>query len=109
MRARRRELGVSQQAVAEALGLSFQQVQKYERGGNRISASTLVEVAKVLGCAPEVLLGTAGSSGEIDWSRFRDSGAQDAAAAFSAIKSPRLRRAALHLLRELRRQETLHD
>ena len=49
MRARRRELSMSQQEVADALGLSFQQIQKYERGGNRISASTLVEIAKLDG------------------------------------------------------------
>jgi transcriptional regulator with XRE-family HTH domain len=90
--------------VADALGMSFQQVQKYERGANRVSASTLVQIARVLQCGPEVLLGTSEVSGEIDWSRFRDSGAQDAVAAFSAIKSPALRKAMLDILRELAHQ-----
>lgn len=39
---------MSQTAVGDAVGLTFQQVQKYERGSNRISASRLVEFAKVL-------------------------------------------------------------
>jgi transcriptional regulator with XRE-family HTH domain len=37
--------GVSQEKLAEALGLTFQQVQKYERGANRVSASKLYEIA----------------------------------------------------------------
>ncbi|MCC7273359.1 MAG: helix-turn-helix transcriptional regulator [Alphaproteobacteria bacterium] len=41
--------GLSQTQLAEAIGLTFQQVQKYERGGNRISASKLVQIARVLG------------------------------------------------------------
>src|SRR6188472_622763 len=47
-RQRRSLLGMSQTAVGNAVGLTFQQVQKYERGSNRISASRLVEFAKVL-------------------------------------------------------------
>jgi transcriptional regulator with XRE-family HTH domain len=41
--------GLSQTQLAEAIGLTFQQVQKYERGGNRISASKLVQIGQVLG------------------------------------------------------------
>jgi transcriptional regulator with XRE-family HTH domain len=41
----RREAGKSQEALAKALGLTFQQVQKYERGANRVSASKLFEIA----------------------------------------------------------------
>lgn len=41
IRARRKELGQSQSALADALGLTFQQVQKYERAANRVSASML--------------------------------------------------------------------
>jgi transcriptional regulator with XRE-family HTH domain len=50
VRERRRGIGLSQQELAEALGVSFQQVQKYERGANRISFSRLVEVAGALKC-----------------------------------------------------------
>jgi transcriptional regulator with XRE-family HTH domain len=45
---RRKILGVSQQQLADSLGLTFQQVQKYERGANRISASKLYAVATAL-------------------------------------------------------------
>ena len=48
IRLRRKLLGLSQQQLAERLGLTFQQVQKYERGVNRVSASKLYETALVL-------------------------------------------------------------
>jgi transcriptional regulator with XRE-family HTH domain len=48
MKLRRVDLGYSQTEIGEALGVSFQQVQKYERGTNRISASRLQQIAKVL-------------------------------------------------------------
>src|SRR5579862_3698153 len=48
VRLRRKELKVSQERLAEALGLTFQQVQKYERGANRVSASKLYEIARAL-------------------------------------------------------------
>ena len=48
VRLRRRELGVSQEKLAESIGLTFQQVQKYERAANRVSASKLWEMARAL-------------------------------------------------------------
>ena len=48
VRLRRKALKISQEKLAEALGLTFQQVQKYERGANRISASKLYEIARAL-------------------------------------------------------------
>jgi len=48
VRLRRKELGISQSQLAEGLGLTFQQVQKYERGANRISASKLFELTRLL-------------------------------------------------------------
>jgi transcriptional regulator with XRE-family HTH domain len=48
IRARRKMLGVSQEALAHAIGVTFQQVQKYERGANRTSASMLVRIARAL-------------------------------------------------------------
>src|ERR1700744_379526 len=48
VRLRRKELKISQEKLAEALGLTFQQVQKYERGANRISASKLYEISQAL-------------------------------------------------------------
>ncbi|MEW5687493.1 MAG: helix-turn-helix transcriptional regulator [Pseudomonadota bacterium] len=49
VRLRRKQRGLSQGSLAEALGLTFQQIQKYERGSNRISASKLYGIATVLG------------------------------------------------------------
>lgn len=51
MAARRSALGLSQTALAVQLGVSFQQVQKYEKGANRVSASRLHQVATALGCS----------------------------------------------------------
>ena len=48
MRLRRNLLGISQETLAHKLGLTFQQVQKYERGLNRISSSRLFDISKVL-------------------------------------------------------------
>ena len=48
VRLRRSMMGMSQEKLGEALGLTFQQVQKYERGTNRISASRLWDVGRVL-------------------------------------------------------------
>lgn len=48
IRQKRRELRVSQTALANAIGVTFQQVQKYENGNNRITASRLHQVAGVL-------------------------------------------------------------
>ena len=48
VRAARLEAGKSQTDVAESLGLTFQQVQKYEKGTNRVSASMLYKFAKAL-------------------------------------------------------------
>jgi transcriptional regulator with XRE-family HTH domain len=51
MRMRRMALGMSQEKLATALGLTFQQVQKYEKGANRMSSSRLQQAADVLGVA----------------------------------------------------------
>jgi transcriptional regulator with XRE-family HTH domain len=48
VRLRRTLLGMSQEKLGEALGLTFQQVQKYERGVNRIGASRLFDLARIL-------------------------------------------------------------
>lgn len=48
IRLRRRLLGYSQEKLALALGLSFQQVQKYEKGSNRVGASRLYDIAQIL-------------------------------------------------------------
>jgi transcriptional regulator with XRE-family HTH domain len=48
LRARRTLTGMSQTTLAEALGLTFQQVQKYESGSNRVSSSRLFDLCRIL-------------------------------------------------------------
>jgi len=50
VRARRLEVGMSQTALAQQIGVTFQQVQKYESGHNRVSASRLFVISRVLNC-----------------------------------------------------------
>jgi transcriptional regulator with XRE-family HTH domain len=50
VRIRRRTIGMSQESLAEQCGVSFQQIQKYENGANRISFSRLVQIARALRC-----------------------------------------------------------
>lgn len=49
VRARRVSLSITQEQLAESLGLTFQQVQKYEKGTNRVSASRLLQIGQILG------------------------------------------------------------
>lgn len=53
LRAMRIELHMSQQELGRKLGVSFQQIQKYEKGVNRIDAGRLIKIADVLGCTVE--------------------------------------------------------
>jgi transcriptional regulator with XRE-family HTH domain len=48
VRARRKEIGMTQQALASTVGVTFQQLQKYEKGTNRISAGRLLAIARGL-------------------------------------------------------------
>ena len=48
VRLRRMLLGISQERLGESMGLTFQQVQKYEKGVNRIGASRLFQISKIL-------------------------------------------------------------
>jgi len=63
----RKVRGLSQQALAEAAGVTFQQIQKYERGANRVSASMLSRIARTLGAPVSEMFGEVGpASGAID-------------------------------------------
>lgn len=55
IRARRRAIGVSQHELAREIGVTFQQVQKYELGSNRVSASKLFAIAQALGVPTSAL------------------------------------------------------
>jgi transcriptional regulator with XRE-family HTH domain len=102
VKAARLSKGVSQTMLAERVGLTFQQIQKYERGDNRISASKLVQIAGALSVPPmEFLSGLEDSAAtSFDFSLFRTSGAMDLLLAFGAL-SPREQRALLRLARDL--------
>lgn len=63
LRSRRILLGISQKKVAEKLGITFQQVQKYECGSNRISASRLWDISQILKIPVEYFF--SGMEGEI--------------------------------------------
>jgi transcriptional regulator with XRE-family HTH domain len=93
IRLRRHALGMSQSTLANGLGLTFQQVQKYERGANRVSASRLVKVAAVLKTSAAALIGEDGSDA-IDPSvlvQFATPGAADLLKALSKIEDENVR------------------
>ena len=112
VRMRRKMLGVSQERLAEALGLTFQQVQKYERGSNRVSASKLYEIARFLSAPVSYFFEglsdpTAGGTDADDGSEqfvhdfLMTSEGLELAAAFPRINQSRLRRRLLDLVRTL--------
>jgi transcriptional regulator with XRE-family HTH domain len=106
IRERRRALGRSQQDLAEALGVSFQQVQKYERGANRISFSRLVEVAGALQCRLADLaegLDADRPPKELEHVNglMTADGALQMLEAYAALPTDALRRAVLHHVRAL--------
>jgi transcriptional regulator with XRE-family HTH domain len=110
IRAIRKDRGLSQSDLGSALGLTFQQVQKYERGANRVSASKLVEIARKLDVAPRELLGEYDQSGGagFDWATFTPEVAR-LVESFNRISSPRLRSAAQKLVAGLSEADAAHD
>jgi transcriptional regulator with XRE-family HTH domain len=112
IRMRRKVLGVSQERLAEALGLTFQQVQKYERGSNRVSASKLYEIARFLnspvsyffeGLADPTSDDAGASDGpeQLMHDFLMTSEGLELAAAFPKIPRGRVRRRVLDLIRSL--------
>src|SRR3954470_9766759 len=104
LRTRRRQLGLSQSMLAEALGVSFQQVQKYERGANRVAASTLVAASYALNTTVAWLVGEESSGRDDDEDVFRAlarPGALEILQAFNAIPDLSARMALLALAREM--------
>ena len=60
MRLRRKSLGISHGILSDRVGVSFQQIQKYERGANRVSGSMLVSIASALDTTVGWLVGEEG-------------------------------------------------
>lgn len=104
LRTRRRQLGLSQSDLSDRLGVSFQQVQKYERGANRVAASTLLAAAQALNVTIGWLVGEDISDREDDEDLFRalsKPGALEILEAFNRIDDPRARAALLSLAKEM--------
>lgn len=101
----RKMKNLSQQALAEAIGVSFQQVQKYERGSNRVSASMLVRIADFLEVDISDLFGRANARGAID-DQLADllatTGALDVLTAYASLSSDS-RTALVGLMRTLQK------
>jgi transcriptional regulator with XRE-family HTH domain len=116
VRLRRMLLGMSQEKLAEQLGLTFQQVQKYEKGINRIGASRLFELSHLLGVgvaffyedapsstgAMQAAPGFAETSGEnyiVDFLNSREG--LDLNRAFMRLTDPKVRRSIIDLVKSL--------
>jgi transcriptional regulator with XRE-family HTH domain len=113
IRQRRKSLGLSQTALAEAIGLTFQQIQKYERGFNRVSFSRLVDIAHALQCRVIDLIGDLDDSSmpsplfRQDTAHLRESGAPELLAAYAAAP-PALQRRILKLVVEIAKDQREH-
>jgi len=116
VRLRRMILGMSQEKLGERLHLTFQQVQKYEKGVNRIGAGRLFDMARVLGVPVQYFYedipaagapkdGFAGMAEEgVDGAVFEFIGSREGLElnkAFARIGDPRVRRAVVELVRSL--------
>jgi transcriptional regulator with XRE-family HTH domain len=112
VRMRRKFLGMSQEGLAETIDLTFQQVQKYERGSNRISASKLWEIAKALKAPVAYFFEGYGENEAVEG--FSESESEqfvhgflmttegiELAEAFPRIRNPKFRRRILDLVRAL--------
>jgi transcriptional regulator with XRE-family HTH domain len=120
VRLRRMLMGMSQERLGELLGLTFQQVQKYEKGVNRIGAGRLFEIAGILGVpigffyedAENALNNKPGFAEDDDSGsvmEFISSGeGLQLTLAFMRIKDPKVRRRILDLVRELAGEEKKH-
>ncbi len=118
IRLRRRSLGISQERLAEDLGLTFQQVQKYERGANRVSASKLYEIARSLQIPVAFFFDDLADPSQGRTADFAESAANpfantflmtpeglELAELFPKIRRPRVRRRILELVRSMADEE----
>lgn len=105
----RQRANISQTALGKHLGVSFQQVQKYENGTNRVSAATLIKIARFLNISVGELMVLDGqqsqsSSSSKDMLRFAKSPeGRSLLGGFMAIDDPSLRRHIVGLVKALGR------
>jgi transcriptional regulator with XRE-family HTH domain len=110
VRTRRLEIGMSQEKLAEILGVTFQQVQKYEKGVNRIAASRLFDISSALdmsvarffeGLSPARGGGVAEEEQGFVHDALATPEGMQLVALFAAIKSQKVRRRVVELVRAL--------
>ena len=102
LRAARMGAGMSQTALGKAIGVSFQQMQKYESGRDRVAAGTLQKFGEVLGIHPGEFFGeTAAPVGGV--AELRE--AMSMAVALQKIRSPSVRKRMIVLLEEIAGQD----
>jgi transcriptional regulator with XRE-family HTH domain len=110
IRLRRKELGLSQEKLAESIGLTFQQIQKYERAANRVSASKLWALARVLQISVSYFYEGLGQAEDAMTALAPDPSVHDflltsegieLASLFGRIRHPKLRRKILELIRAM--------
>jgi transcriptional regulator with XRE-family HTH domain len=114
IRLRRTLLGLSQETLGDRIGLTFQQVQKYERGANRVSASKLWEIARALktnvayfyeGLEDEADATSRGFMGVNAQEFLLTPEGMELAATFPRVRRPGLRRKVLDLVRAMAEME----
>lgn len=110
VRSRRLEIGMSQERLAELLGVTFQQVQKYEKGVNRIAASRLHDISNALdmpvsrffeGMSPTRSGGVEDSGRDYVEDVLATPEGTQLMALFGSIQNPRVRRRVVELVRAL--------
>ncbi|HEY1474330.1 MAG TPA: helix-turn-helix transcriptional regulator [Pseudolabrys sp.] len=110
VRMRRKILGMSQTKLADAIGLTFQQVQKYEYGTNRIGSSRLMQMANVLQVPPTFFFEDASGQRKADGSASSPTYVSEFLAtsdglaltrAFMRLSSKKLRRSIVNIVREI--------
>jgi transcriptional regulator with XRE-family HTH domain len=110
VRTRRLEIGMSQERLAEVLGVTFQQVQKYEKGVNRIAASRLWDISGALdlpvarffeGIGPGRAKGVAEEDESFAHEVLSTPEGMQLIALFASINSPKVRRRVVELVRAL--------
>lgn len=105
---RRKALNMSQMALADAIGLTFQQIQKYERGFNRVSFARLVDIAHALDCRVADLAGDLDHLSTVEpvssepgaAENLGEAGAPELLAAYATLPLP-IRKALRGLLNEI--------
>jgi len=106
IRRRRVELGLTQDQLAGRLGVSYQQIQKYERGANRISASRLYALARRLDVVPGYFYGDLDAPGECLAHGGCDQPGRELARYGAAVRDERVRTTVTGLLRAVVERQT---